>query len=612
MYNCGRAGLYLSDSNHQIDNVTIHDSHYGIRGLSLAGTVNITNSVMYNMSNYYFYGVNAANGENITLKHNASEVGKVSYPTVSSMCNVPSSEIILNPYFVSLNASSVSCLNTSANITIYKNDSVPCSYIKYYRKDGFPSSWSDIINNGYMFTPGYHVCDDGTDITTFSVSDWSGYAVYNYTGCVNLSDPSTYMGRVVKDGNDFYIVDNVTLCTDTYSINDDGSEGAIIMNDSDIYLDCNGSTVLGNSLGIGIINDGFNDTMIENCNVSNYSIDYEVIGWSNNTLLLNDTAYYGQAVYIENATYTNISTFDVHHGEGWILEVSYNVKQFNIEHVNIRDSVGTYLMKIYSHTAEHYNISDFSIQNSHGTTADIYLDNADNGTLTNINLTSHDSNPFGGIMILSSDNVTVKDSIVSESNICYNSESSVGLTLDNVTGTNCSDYGFKIYNSDNLTVNNSVFNESDYGVYILGTSQHINMTDCNITYNTYEGLYIENTASNNNFYNTEVCYNHIDTSSWYYDIKDRDTSSFSGMTCDRHYPGSISCSPCGGCVNLSDPSTWGDRIVNVSNTYYINHDTILCDDTYDIPDPGDDGAVVMNASNILLDCNNAILNGTVG
>ena len=46
------------------------------------------------------------------------------------------------------------------------------------------------------------------------------------------------------------------------------------------------------------------------------------------------------------------------------------------------------------------------------------------------------------------------------------------------------------------------------------------------------------------------------------------------------------------CVDLSDPDTFGDYVVNVSGTYYINENTTLCPKTYTIDVGSSDKAIV--------------------
>jgi len=59
------------------------------------------------------------------------------------------------------------------------------------------------------------------------------------------------------------------------------------------------------------------------------------------------------------------------------------------------------------------------------------------------------------------------------------------------------------------------------------------------------------------------------------------------------------------CVNLSDNTTFGDKVANSSGIYYVNNDTLLCTGTY----LTNLSMIVMNASNITLDCNGANLSG---
>ncbi|MCK4319136.1 right-handed parallel beta-helix repeat-containing protein, partial [Candidatus Micrarchaeota archaeon] len=60
-----------------------------------------------------------------------------------------------------------------------------------------------------------------------------------------------------------------------------------------------------------------------------------------------------------------------------------------------------------------------------------------------------------------------------------------------------------------------------------------------------------------------------------------------------------------GCVNLSNPSTYQNKVVNMSGIYYINNDVILCTDNYSTTDD----LIRINASFITLDCNDSILDG---
>lgn len=61
------------------------------------------------------------------------------------------------------------------------------------------------------------------------------------------------------------------------------------------------------------------------------------------------------------------------------------------------------------------------------------------------------------------------------------------------------------------------------------------------------------------------------------------------------------------CVNLSDSSTFGSTVSNTSNNIYINGNVTLCAARYDFINKS---GLNINSSNIILDCNNSIINGT--
>ncbi|MFO8015580.1 MAG: NosD domain-containing protein [Candidatus Woesearchaeota archaeon] len=59
--------------------------------------------------------------------------------------------------------------------------------------------------------------------------------------------------------DDLVINSDTTLATDTYSIDDTGNDGVIIINSSNIVLDCNGAEIMGSGSGYGIMANGDHD-----------------------------------------------------------------------------------------------------------------------------------------------------------------------------------------------------------------------------------------------------------------------------------------------------------------------------------------------------------------
>jgi len=70
--------------------------------------------------------------------------------------------------------------------------------------------------------------------------------------------------------DDFYISANTQICPGLYNIPDSFLPGAVIINANNVVLDCSNATFTGNGNGIGILNPGFNNVTIRNCNVQNY------------------------------------------------------------------------------------------------------------------------------------------------------------------------------------------------------------------------------------------------------------------------------------------------------------------------------------------------------
>jgi hypothetical protein len=66
--------------------------------------------------------------------------------------------------------------------------------------------------------------------------------------------------------------ENNTLCGGgNYQFNDTGNDGVIIVMSDNVLLDCNGTTIIGNSSGRGIVVSGSRTNVtIRNCNVNKY------------------------------------------------------------------------------------------------------------------------------------------------------------------------------------------------------------------------------------------------------------------------------------------------------------------------------------------------------
>jgi parallel beta-helix repeat protein len=98
--------------------------------------------------------------------------------------------------------------------------------------------------------------------------------------------------------DDMYINEDAVLCRGTYSIKDAGTQGVLIINASNIVLDCNGAVLNGiDKTGYAIISFGWNDNVtIKNCKIINY--DYGIyLNYAHNNIIMNneiqDMGHYG-------------------------------------------------------------------------------------------------------------------------------------------------------------------------------------------------------------------------------------------------------------------------------------------------------------------------------
>jgi len=94
-------------------------------------------------------------------------------------------------------------------------------------------------------------------------------------------------GACVIPTDNLYINSDTTLCLGFYDIPDADATGVIIINASNVVLDCNGSTINGTGSGYGIYNPGFDNVTIKNCTVMNYGYGIYLNSSDNNTINTN-------------------------------------------------------------------------------------------------------------------------------------------------------------------------------------------------------------------------------------------------------------------------------------------------------------------------------------
>jgi parallel beta-helix repeat protein len=104
----------------------------------------------------------------------------------------------------------------------------------------------------------------------------------------------------VTPKDDLYINLDTTLCPGVYNIPDSGAEGVIIINASNVVLDCNGAIINGTMTGsdYGIYSRDYDNVTIKNCNMMNYQHGIELEMSSNSTITHNDLSLNRYGIYL--------------------------------------------------------------------------------------------------------------------------------------------------------------------------------------------------------------------------------------------------------------------------------------------------------------------------
>ena len=177
-----------------------------------------------------------------------------------------------------------------------------------------------------------------------------------------------------------------------------------------------------------------------------------------------------------------------------------------------------------------------------------------------------------------------------------------GITMSSKSGNtikNCDitdfESGITLYGSSKNKIYNNKISSNYYDGIGLSTDSDLNNIHDNLIGNNGKyGIYFSSDSNNNIFSKNVVCSNPTDI----YDAGD--FGSGDDNTCDKTY-------------GWNDDGTRGctySCCVIPTDDLYINEDTVLCPGVYDIPDAGATGVIIINADEVVLDCNGATINGT--
>ena len=410
-----------------------------------------------------------------------------------------------------------SCLNSTFNITA--GFTYP-PYLNYETYAVELNDWNttqqagpniigglDIGGNFYSDYTGVDTNGDGIGETPYPIPEGGAIdqlPLTNQRGsqCVNLSDPSTYQGRVVNVSGTYYVNSNVTLCTDAYYTN----TTLLQINASDIYLDCNGSSLIGD---LGYVDVGINLTLVQNvditnCTIRNFSSGAYFAGVSTSSLTYSDI--YGNAIFPQfpsagvsvlfslNISITNNSIHD-NNFFGAVVAMAPNTTVMDNSMAN-NSVTGIFLFAtqaehcentILNNTAGYYgkpinythNMDGITFENINDEYSEIIWCGVNNSTIRNINMSDGVGGSEGTLLVYSMNNSIY--GIHSQDNF-------LGMYLSNSHGNNISNSTFQNMSFVGPIVSESHFNRfSNLSVYSAGAY----------------GISLEG-ASNNTFVSTEI------------------------------------------------------------------------------------------------------------
>lgn len=525
-YRNSQHGIMMTFSqNNTFTNSVFYDNlGYGIYILNSSVNNSFSSTQIYNQTYYFFQQATAAPANNftdLTLGYNSS-IGRVRFDNIpATNLYLNTSNLLLYPDWVSLNDSAAPEANKSANITITGQP----NYV-VYRGSGFPQSRAAILAEQSTYPTSVNCV--GTDCT-FSVSGFSGYTL-DEPGCLNLSDPSTWLpGQVVNVSGVLYINENTTLCTDHYYIFAPSNTPAVRMNASNIYLNCRDSIIEGNHPnGYGIYVGMLENVTVENCRVMYFDTGF-YDNRSVNSLYLNDTSYqnafagfvaedssyarlynvsasgHAYNIYIAYSNYSVVENCTLSQSNNYGVAIAFGMNN-TVSGCSITDSGTSMYHAIGVLSSPGNKILNNTIRNVHpavGIGSGIWTDWHDN-TISN-NVISNCSG--GGVHIqgVFAYGNLVENNTAYENNYGFLLNASSNNLLSSNTARNNTDAGFRLINSSGNNFTDTVaYGNAGYGLYFSPSSSNILVNT--IVHSQGNYIYLE-AGSLSNFTNLTLGYN---------------------------------------------------------------------------------------------------------
>jgi hypothetical protein len=238
--------------------------------------------------------------------------------------------------------------------------------------------------------------------------------------------PNLYAAECINLTEDLTITESTIICKNDYYFNDTNSNGVIFINEDNVFLDCNFSSIIGNntinSVGIKTYRDNIT---IKNCNLSNYNTGI----WIESS---------------EDSFITNISLFNISRG----IYLRANDGTI-VENVFTNESWGTSLGAITAYLTSNVIIKDSFITHSRGPGIYIMANSWNNTIIDNTVYQTLGVGDAQGI-------------VTSMDNSSYNSIINNTINFANWNGID-------IGSHNNSIINNTIINSGHHGIDIVDT-----------------------------------------------------------------------------------------------------------------------------------------------
>ncbi len=334
--------------------------------------------------------------------------------------------------------------------------------------------------------------------TNLQVGNCTGSQAYDTKICCDTQDDTPSQGGCVVPYDDYTVMQNVTLCSGTYYLVDDGDTGVIRIGVSNVNVTCNGTIFIGDGGGYAFYDEGYTNNYLKDCRIFNYSVGVNFYGnstiinttssnstrgfnlRSNSTLIDSEASYnihygafsQGENILINNSNFTNNTRVGVY---------SYTPDQMQVLHSNFYHNGNGFVALRYMGQPNSIVVAYNTFYNQTGTD-DLYWDRfyECGGPLSGVDLckiknskiynNTFIKNDPNGISLFGSDNITIANNTLTDG-----LRSAIDLN-DTITGTAT---GF----SENITIHNNIISNYSTGIYI-GCAKGVVVTNNTIVNNT--------------------------------------------------------------------------------------------------------------------------------